>query len=97
MDQVETRLHPGQWQRLEPRLLALGRSIGSEWAKDNGVRKLDNRVVATWRDALLEALSQDDVDGYLLRLEQDVAALLRGELGIDAIRFERYYVDEFDF
>jgi hypothetical protein len=58
---------------------------------------LDTRTAAVWRDALLEALAQDDLDAYLLRLEQDVAALMNGELANDTIRFERYYVDEFDF
>jgi hypothetical protein len=75
----------------------LGRHIGGEWAKHNDVRRLNTRTAAVWRDALLEALRQNDLDAYLLRLEEDVAAMLSGQLGNDAIRFERYYVDEFDF
>lgn len=97
MQQVQARLPEQRWQTVEPRLLALGLSIGAEWAKHNDVRRLNTRSAAVWRDALLEALSQDDLDAYLLRLEQDVAALLDGELDNDSIRFERYYVDEFDF
>jgi hypothetical protein len=97
MEQVEARLPEAQWQQVAPSLRELGRSIGAEWAKDNAVRKLNTRTAAVWRDALLEALAQNDLDAYLLRLEQDVAALLDGELANDAIRFERYYVDEFDF
>lgn len=96
MTQVQARLPTEQWPAVEPRLRALGRRIGGEWAKDNTVRKLNTRTAAVWRDALLEALAQDDLDAYLLRLEQDVAALLDGELDNDVIRFERYYVDEFD-
>lgn len=97
MQQVEARLPAAQWQLTSPRLHELGRSIGAEWAKDNSVRKVNTRTAAVWRDALLEALAQDDIEAYVLRLEQDVAALLDGELASDAIRFERYYVDEFDF
>lgn len=97
MDQVQRRLSEDKWQDAEPRLRDLGRSIGAEWAKDNSVRKLNTRTVAVWRDALLEALAQSDLDAYLLRLEQDVAALLDGRLARDAIHFERYYLDEFDF
>ncbi len=96
-EQVKARLPAEQWQNAEPRLRELGRRIGAEWAKDNTVRKLNTRTAAVWRDALLEALAQDDLDAYLLRLEQDVAALMDGELANDAIRFERYYIDEFDF
>jgi hypothetical protein len=96
-EQVKARLPAEHWQQAEPRLRELGRRIGAEWAKDNTVRKLDTRTAAVWRDALLEALAQDDLDAYLLRLEQDVAALMNGELANDTIRFERYYVDEFDF
>jgi hypothetical protein len=95
--QVQKRLSPEHWQRVRPRLQQLGRSIGGEWAKDNDIRKLNTRAAAVWRDALLEALSQNDLDAYLLRLEQDVAALLAGDLANSCIRFDRYYVDEFDF
>lgn len=94
---VEERLPQEHWQQVEPRLHRLGQSIGSEWAKDNAVRKLNTRVAAVWRDALREALTLGDLDAYLERLEQDVAALLEGRLDRDAIRFERYYTDEFDF
>jgi hypothetical protein len=97
MEQVEARLPPEQWPTIEPRLDLLGRHIGGEWAKHNDVRKLHTRTAAVWRDALLEALRQNDLDAFLLRLEQDVAAMLSGQLGNEDIRFERYYVDEFDF
>lgn len=79
------------------RLHELGSRIGAEWAKDNAVRRLNTRSAGVWRDALLEALARDELDAYLERLSTDVDALLAGELSNDAIRFERYYVDEFDF
>jgi len=97
MKEVRARVPAEQWMLLESRLHDLGGSIGSEWAKHNDVRKLDTRTAAVWRDALMEALSQDDLEAYLYRLEQDVGALVGGQLDMDSIRFERYYIDDFDF
>lgn len=97
MQRVEARIPPEHWAQVRPVLQELGRSIGSEWAKDNAVRRIDTRTAATWRDALQEALSQHDLDAFLVRLQQDVSALLAGELDARLIRFERYYTDEFDF
>jgi hypothetical protein len=77
-------------------LFELGARIGGEWAKDNSVRRLNTRSAGVWRDALLEALARDELDAYLERLSNDVDALLSGALANDAIRFERYYLDEFD-
>ena len=78
------------------RVYRLGAIIGSEWAKDNEVRKLNTRNAAVWRDALREAVDRGEVDEYITRVENDVAMMLAGELQIDDIYFERYYVDEFD-
>ena len=79
------------------RLGGLGTRIAAEWAKDNSVRRIATRHAAVWRDALVEAIAQADLLAYLARVEADVTALLGGELDPDAVVFERYYVDEFDF
>lgn len=79
------------------RLYVLGGRIGAEWAKDNDTRLISSRMANVWRDALIEALNQDDIDNFLTRLEGDVDALLARELVGEEIYFERYYVDEFDF
>lgn len=94
--QVLQRLPVEQQNAIAPRLALLGRRIGAEWAKDNSVRLVDTGAVAAWRDALLEALAQNDLDPYLARLTADLDALLSHQLQADAIRFERYYKDEFD-
>src|SRR5690606_37096368 len=96
-EQVLERLPLEQHANVEARLFELGGRIGMEWAKDNSVRRINTRAAGVWRDALLEALAQDDLDAFLDRLSADVDALLNGTLDGDAIRFERYYVDEFDF
>ncbi len=79
------------------RLSELGGRIAREWAKDNSVRRLNTRSAAVWRDVLLEALARGELPEYLDRLSDDVDALLAGKLDNDLIRFERYYVDKFDF
>jgi hypothetical protein len=95
--QVLERLPPGRHEYVSTRLYDLGGRIGAEWAKDNSLRRVNTRAAGVWRDALLEALAQDDLDAFLERLSADVDALLAGSLDNDTIRFERYYVDEFDF
>ena len=95
-EQVLARLEEPQRSEVEERLYHLGGRIGSEWAKDNEVRLLDTGNAATWRDALIEALNQNDLDDYMDRVEEDVERLLAGELDSDDIYFERYYFDEFD-
>ena len=79
------------------RLYHLGGRIGSEWAKTNEVRLLNTRNAAVWRDALIESISQDDLDNYITRVENDVESILMGELDEEAIHFERYYIDDFEF
>lgn len=96
-EQVKVRLEEPKRSEVAERLYHLGGRIGSEWAKDNAVRALDTRNAAVWRDALIESLNQDDIDGYITRVEEDVEKMMSGELNRDDIYFERYYIDEFDF
>ncbi len=79
------------------RLYHLGGTIGAEWAKSNEVRLLNTRNAAVWRDALVEAIAQDDLDNYITRVENDVQAILAGTLDKEVIEFERYYIDDFEF
>jgi hypothetical protein len=95
--QVLARVSDEEKATVSAQLAALGATIGGEWAKDNSVRRIDTSTVATWRDALQEALSRMELNLYLTRLNADIAALLDGELTSDDITFERYYIDEFDF
>jgi hypothetical protein len=95
--QVLARVPAAEQAAVSAQLAALGVTIGGEWAKDNSVRRIDTSTVATWRDALQEALSRMELNAYLMRLNDDIAGLLAGTLTSDDITFERYYVDEFDF
>lgn len=96
-EQVKARLDEPYRSEVALRLYHLGGRIGSEWAKDNAVRVLDTRNAAVWRDALIEALSQNDLDNYMSRVEQDVESMFTGELEREDITFERYYEDDFEF
>lgn len=97
LQQVHARIDDAAKEEINAELFDLGGRIGSEWAKDNNVRKVSTRIVAVWRDALMEALSMKDLENYLERLRIDVDSLLSGALDPEQIRFERYYIDEFDF
>lgn len=96
-EQVLARLPADEHANAAEQLAELGVKISGEWAKDNSVRRIDTSTVATWRDALQEALSRMEFNSYLMLLNQDIAGLLGGDLTTDDITFERYYVDEFDF
>ena len=95
--QVLEKLEEPQLSVVETRLYNLGLKIGAEWPKDNQVRLLNSRSANVWRDALIESLSRDELDAYLSILEQDVTDLLAGKIDNEAIYFERYYQDDFDF
>ncbi len=96
-EQVKDRLDEPYRSEVSAKLYHLGGRIGSEWAKDNGVRVLDTRNSAVWRDALIEALSQNDLDNYIIRVEEDIGSLFTGDLNKEDITFERYYIDDFAF
>jgi hypothetical protein len=97
IERVSSRVAVEESATVRLQLEGLGRRIGSEWAKDNQVRKLNTRMAAVWRDALIEALAQDDLQAYIARMSQDVEGIMAGALQGDDIQFERYYLDEFSF
>ena len=96
-EQVDDKVPPDERDEVNDKLFHLGGIIGSEWAKPNAIRRVNTRIAAVWRDALIESINQDDLDGYIARVEADVQSLIAGDLEPEDIYFERYYVDEFDF
>ncbi len=80
------------------KMQTLGLLISAEWAQNNNIRLIDTRCASVWRDALLEALAQNDLDNYMQRFESDVSAILSGELLKGDIELARYYdVEGFEF
>lgn len=81
-----SRLYPTGWEDIEQLVLArtaatergaiaadlrrLGIAIAGEWAKDNGLRLIDNRLLSLW--------------GYLLQITPDSAGLSQSIAVIDA-------------
>jgi hypothetical protein len=53
-------------QVVESEVCSLGRSIAGEWAKDNGVRKIDSDDVQKWKERLESARKRDDGTGNAL-------------------------------
>jgi hypothetical protein len=95
--QVQDRVDAETAAREAPKLVNLGMRISREWAKDNAVRSIDSAAVAAWRGALLEAMYQNDLPGFLNRLDADVSGLIAGRLEGDVISLQRYYaVEDFD-
>lgn len=95
-EQVLENLQEPQRSSVDSRLAVLGQRISSEWSKDNQLRLITSRSANVWRDALLESMTLGDLDNYLNKLDEDVSALLLGEIENDDIYFGRYYADEFD-
>ena len=89
--QVQKAVDAGDRERTVSELVLLGEKIGSEWAKDNGVRLINTRNTAVWGQAVLEAMNREDLGQFLPRLQQDVHAILSRQLGSKDITFERYY------
>ena len=58
---------------LAARLLALGRRIGHEWAKENDVRRISTDHIRVWYALLAKAA---DGEGAVARVEAEAAALL---------------------
>jgi len=80
--------------KLRRRMHLLGIDIACEWAQDNGIRNIDSTNIAVWASALREAASINDHEGYITKVEEDVAKLIAGEMRSNEIEFERYYPDE---
>ena len=96
-EQVVEKAPVDEQAEVSQRLNSLGRVIAAEWAKDNRVRLITTRMVNIWRQALEEAVSQEELLPYLEQVETDIERLLAERLPPEEIEFERYFIDEFAF
>lgn len=96
-EEVLSRVPADQQPRVRRQLEDLGRDIASEWAKANDLRLIDNRMVSVWRDALTQAINEEEVPAFLSQVQGDVRSLLYQDLAGEAIHYERYYEDSFEF
>ena len=91
---VETQLLQGtpvsERSALQSRLTELGVVIGSEWAKDNDVRLINNRLLALWGSTLQLMVGPEQQLQAINEIGRDIDLLLLGELQREAIREARY-------
>ena len=75
---------------LASRLRDLGIRIGTEWAKDNEVRMIDNRMLALWGSCLQLMQGTDARLAAIDLVSQDIEALFEGALQKTDIVEARY-------
>ena len=75
---------------LASRLRDLGIRIGAEWAKDNEVRMIDNRMLALWGSCLQLMQGTDARLAAIDLVSQDIEALFEGALQKTDIVEARY-------
>tara|TARA_B100001057_G_scaffold35874_1_gene32437 strand:- start:3596 stop:4147 length:552 start_codon:yes stop_codon:yes gene_type:complete len=75
---------------LASRLRDLGIRIGTEWAKDNEVRMIDNRMLALWGSCLQLMQGTDARLAAIDLVAQDIEALFKGALQKTDIVEARY-------
>lgn len=81
-------------EEIRRRMYTLGVTICLEWAKNNDVRKIDSAAIATWGNALQTATELREQSVFISKVENDVQALLDGDLDRKQIERERYYPPE---
>jgi hypothetical protein len=85
---------PERRDAMRARLRQLGITICIEWAQSNENRKIDSSAVAAWGSSLRTAAEQEEQEFFISQVEDDVAALLSGDLDTEKITRERYYPAE---
>jgi len=77
-------------QALKSRLAALGLAIGSEWAKENEVRLIDNRMLSLWGSTLQLMTGFDQQMLAIDEIERDIDRLFVGTLQKKDVTESRY-------
>ena len=95
IDQVLITLESEQDKNAaEQQLRDMGDKIVIEWLKPNDVRAISSRHIAIWGTALRASSERNEQLDFIARVDQDVDALLSGELKPEIINSERYYPGE---
>ena len=71
-------------------LRELGIAIGSEWAKENRIRKIDNRMLSMWASILQIALTENRHREAVFLVSKDIDDLFANELQSQDIVDARY-------
>lgn len=78
----------------EQRLEVLGKRICIEWAQENHIAKIRSANIAVWGTALRKAVKNKQQKLLIEKVEDDVEALISGQLNTKEISLERYYETE---
>jgi hypothetical protein len=76
LDQTGEHMDP----EFSSELYDLGIAIGSEWAKENLIRKIDNRMLSMWASVLQIALASDLHREAVSQVSQDIEELFAERL-----------------
>ncbi len=79
-----------QRRELAARSEQLGKMISAEWAKDNDVRSIDTSMLSLWGSVMLAVEQPHAKLAAVTLIDQDVDALLRGELSAEEVNDQRY-------
>ena len=101
-----TVLYPTGWLQIQTRALnlsgetqqgyltnlleELGKKIGAEWAKENDLRVIDNRLLVIWGSTIQLAFGTESSRSVIDFVVADVRALLAGEIKKNDISESRY-------
>ena len=83
-----------EMDNLKPRLYDLGLAISREWAKDNSVRKISSANMLVWVGGLRTSTKEGTQVSFISQVEQDVEALINGDLSSSDIKSARYHEPE---
>lgn len=84
------RSDPETKAELAARLSDLGIIIGSEWAKENDARLIDNRMLALWGSTLQLMPTSEEQFAAIELMASDIDALFEGALRKEDIVESRY-------
>ncbi len=76
--------------RMNEQLSQLGVAIGSEWAKDNDIRRIDSRMLSLWGSTIQLAPDFEKQQRSIEVIAEDVNQLLTGNLGKEDVQESRY-------
>ncbi len=81
---------PQHVSTLEARVVELGRQIAAEWAKENEIRTIDNRLLALWGSTLQAATPGQQRMEVIELVADDIQRLLSREIDKRSIAESRY-------
>lgn len=87
---VHAAATPAQTRLLDRQLAVLGEAIAAEWSRDNSVRRIDNRLLSLWGSVVQSAPTPEQLQLWVMVIQEDVESLLSGNLNAVNIREQRY-------